>query len=231
VIPAGIIHNRVAPHSYTFNPLTHIIMDPLLTPPLINPPSNHRWFLGVLAALLLLPFLAVVLLAMGVTSYFRLSSDTQALRSGLIKASGAEWRQQFAFNLGGWTCGAVRSGMSFVNLNKEARAATQAVRGVEVSVLRLASGDKAPDRAIMLNAADSAMSKRGWDRVVGVVDGDDMVAVYVSNKTTSCRRIECCVVVFDGEQMIVASARANLQPLLECVRDRSDWRAKIRFPT
>jgi len=82
----------------------------------------------------------------------------------------------------------------------------------------------------MLGAADSAMNRRGWDRVVAVLDGDDMVAVYVSNKTTSCSRIECCVVVFDGEQMIVASARANLQPLLDCVLHEHGLREKIRLP-
>jgi len=197
------------------------------TPPVIRSSSEYRWLWVLLAVFILLP----VALAFGIASYFRVSSDTRALRSGLIKASGAEWRQQFAFNLGGLTCGAVRSGLSFVNLKKEARAAVQTVRGVEVSILRLASGAELPDRATMLNAADSAMSKRGWDRVVGVVDGDDMVAVYVSNKTTSWERLECCVVVFDGDQMIVASARANLQPLLDCVLNEHALRAKIRLPT
>jgi hypothetical protein len=196
------------------------------TPPVIRSSSEYRWLWVLLAVFLLMP----VALAIGIASYFRLSSDTRALRSGLIKASGAEWRQQFAFNVGGLTCGAVRSGLSFVNLNQEARAAAQTVRGVEVSILRLSSGERPPDRATMLGAADSAMNRRGWDRVVAVLDGDDMVAVYVSSKTTSCSRIECCVVVFDGEQMILASARANLQPLLDCVLHEHGLREKIRLP-
>jgi len=202
-------------------------MNPISAPPFIRSSSEHRWLWVLLAVFILLP----ILLVFGIASYFRLSSDTRALRSGLIKASGAEWRQQFAFNVGGLTCGAVRSGLSFVNLNKEARAAVQTVRGVEVSILRLAGGEKSPDCATMLGAADSAMNRRGWDRVVGVLDGEDMVAVYVSSKTTSCRRLECCVVVFDGEQMVVASARANLQPLLDCGLNEHGLRAKLRFPT
>ena len=76
----------------------------------------------------------------------------------------------------------------------------------------------------MLGAADSAMNRRGWDRVVGVLDGEDMVAVYVSSKTTSCRLLECCVVVFDGEQMVVASARGNLEPLLKLTQNRFNIR-------
>jgi len=201
-------------------------MNPISAPPFIRSSNEYRWLWVLLAVVILLP----VLLVFGIASYFRLSSDTRALRSGLIKASGAEWRQQFAFNVGGLTCGAVRSGLSYVNLNKEARAAVQTVRGVEVSILRLAGGEKSPDCATMLGAADSALSQRGWDRVVGVVDGDDMVAVYVSNKTTSWQRLECCVVVFDGDHMIVASARANLQPLLDCVLDEHGLRGKIRLP-
>ena len=201
-------------------------MNSTSTPPVIRSSSEYRWLWVLLAVFLLMP----VALAIGIASYFRLSSDTRALRSGLIKASGAEWRQQFAFNVGGLTCGAVRSGLSFVNLNQEARAAAQTVRGVEVSILRLSSGERPPDRATMLGAADSAMNGRGWDRVVAVLDGDDMVAVYVSSKTTSCSRIECCVVVFDGEQMIVAAARANLQPLLDCVLHAHGLREKIRLP-
>jgi hypothetical protein len=202
-------------------------MNPMSAPPFIRSSNEYRWLWVLLAVFIVLP----VLLVFGIASYFRLSPDTRALRSGLIKASGAEWRQQVAFSVGGLTCGAVRSGLSFVNCNREARAALQTVRGAEVSILRLAGGEEPPDRATMLNAADAALSKRGWDRVVGVVDGEDMVAVYVSSKTTSWQRLECCVVVFDGDHMIVASARANLQPLLECVLDRSDWRARIRFPT
>jgi hypothetical protein len=31
----------------------------------------------------------------------------------------------------------------------------------------------------MLAAADSAMTARGWERVVGVMDGKDLVAVYL----------------------------------------------------
>ena len=35
----------------------------------------------------------------------------------------------------------------------------------------------------MLVAADSAMTARGWERVVGVMDGRDLVAVYLPEKS------------------------------------------------
>ena len=82
-------------------------------PPLIQPRSTHLRFLIVFAVLLLVPALLVVGVVAGVTSYFRPSSDTKALRNGLVKASGVEWRQQIALNVGGLTFGAVRGGLSF----------------------------------------------------------------------------------------------------------------------
>ena len=190
-------------------------MNAFPTPPLIHPRSTHVWFLIVFAVLILVPAMLFVGVAAGVTSYFRPSSDTKALRNGLIKASGVEWRQQIALNVGGLTFGAVRGGLSFFRLDAKARAALEAVRGAEVGIYALASGTEPPDRTMMLAAADTAMTARGWDRVVGVIDDDTLVTVYISQETTSARRMECCVMVFDGEQMILASAKANLQPLLQ----------------
>ena len=184
-------------------------------PPLIRPRGEHPWLWIVVIGLMVMLFMIPVMLAVGVTSYFRLSSDTKALRNGLIKSSGVEWRQRLALNVGGLTLGAVRTGISFAPLDAKARAALEAVRGAEVGIYQLASGAEPPDCATMLAAADTAMTARGWDRVVGVIDRDNLVTVYISEKTTSARRMECCVMVFDGEQMILASAQANLQPLLQ----------------
>ncbi len=57
------------------------------------------------------------MLAAGVISYFRLSSDTRMLRSELTRASGAEWRQQIGLNVGSVTLGLVRAGLSFAPLD------------------------------------------------------------------------------------------------------------------
>ena len=67
----------------------------------------------------------------------------------------------------------------------------------------------------MLAASDAAMTARGWDRVVGVMDGPDLVTVYLPEKIASARRMKCCLMVFDGQEMVVVSARANLEPLLK----------------
>jgi hypothetical protein len=199
-------------------------MNPSPVPPVVRPPAKRLWLRGILVVLLLLP----VVIAVEAVSCFHLSADTKALRNSLIKSSGVEWRQQIALNAGGLTLSAVRAGLSFVNLDAGARAALQAVRGTEVGIYQLPSGAKPPDRAAMLAAADAIMTARGWDRVVGVMDGGDLVAMYLPDKTASTRRMKCCLMVFDGQEMVVVSARANLEPLLKYALAQPDIAAKLR---
>ena len=177
---------------------------------------------------LLAPFVVVGGMILGVASYFHLSSDTRALRNGLMEASGVEWRQQIGLNIGRFTFGAVRAGLSFVTLDPEARAAVQAVRGAEVGIYELVSERSHPDGAAMLAVADKVLNDRGWERVVGVLDGEELVSVYLPAKTISARRVKCCVVVFDGQRMVMVRATANLEPLLECLRNQTDIRANLR---
>jgi hypothetical protein len=78
----------------------------------------------------------------------------------------------------------------------------------------VASGTPPPERAAMLAAADSAMTARGWERVVGVMDGKELVAIYLPGEKVSVHRLQCCVLVFDGKEMVLVSVRGNPEPLL-----------------
>jgi len=201
-------------------------MNPLPSPPLIRPPAKRRW-LWVVLVLMAIPLIALGGLALGVASYFHLSSDTRTLRNELTQASEAEWRQQIGLNIGSMTLGAVRGGLSFAPLDPRAKAALRGVRGIEVGIYEMTSESNRPDRAAMLTVADSVMSARGWERAVGVLDGEQMVGVFLPAKISSAKRMKCCVVVLDGRQMVVVSARADLEPLLECLRNQTDWHAKV----
>lgn len=174
---------------------------------------ERAWFWLPVAAIVLLP----VLVAVGVASYFYPSSDIRALCNGLTRCSKAEWDRVIVLNIGGLTTSAVRTGLSFAKLDEDAHAALRAVRAVEVGIYRLKSGSDVPDRTAMLTAADEAMAARGWDRIVSVTEHGDLVAVYTPSSTTSFSKVKCCVMVFHGEELIVASARANLEPLVKFV--------------
>lgn len=202
-------------------------MNPPPVPPFIRPPTIRPW-VGVGIALLLFPIVALGVIALGVASYFHLSSDTRALRDGLMKASGAEWRQHIGLNIGSVTLGVVRAGLSLVPLDINAREAVEALRGVEVGIYEWSPGTKPPDSAAMLTAADAVLSARGWERLVGVQDGEELVSVYVPGNVTSARQGKCCILVFDGRQMVLVSARADIEPLLQFLRNQSDLRARMR---
>ena len=208
-------------------------MTSVAIPPISRPRAESRWLWAILA-LLLTPFIAIAVLAAGISSYFRLSSDTNALRDGVIRSSGVEWRKQIALNVGGLTFGAARAGFSFVRLPEEARVALAAVRGVEFGVYRVPTGVKSPDRATMLNAAERSMTARGWERLVRVMEGGDLVTIYVPKSTGSGQVLKCCVLVFDGDQMVIVSGKADLESLIQCGLEKLPGVLKVsgqRFPS
>jgi hypothetical protein len=198
---------RAGRHS-PFMTSIHASMNPSSLPPRTRPSARRLWLWGLLAT----PLLLLILLGAGVASCFRLGADARAVRNALIKASGVEWRPQIVLNAGRLTLGAVRAGLSCVRLDPAARAALQSVHAAEVGVYQLPAGKPPPNRAAMLASADSAMAARGWERVVGVIDGRDLVAVYFP-KEASVQRLKCCVLVFDGKEMVLVSAQGNPLPL------------------
>jgi len=195
-------------------------MNPTPLPPAARRPARRLWLWGILAT----PLLLLLLLGAGVASFFHLGSDIRVLRNELIKSSGVEWRQQIALNANWLALGAVRAGVSCVKLDPGARAAIQSVRSAGVGIYQLAPGTPPPDRAAMLAAADSAMTVHGWERVVGVMDGKNLVAIYLQGTSVPVPRLKCCVLVFDGKEMVLVSARGNPEPILTYALNQTDLR-------
>jgi hypothetical protein len=177
-----------------------------------------RWVGGALLVCLLLLALA----AYGVTGYFRLSSEMAGLRDGLQAASGREWHRTIALNVGGFTFGAARAGLSFVKMEEEARVALQTIQACEVGIYQTTEVTESTDHPAMLAAADKTMQKKGWERVVGVIADNSLVAVYVPAKISSTSRMKCAVMVCEGHQMILASTRANLDPAIKLAKRKKN---------
>ncbi|HUA67046.1 MAG TPA: hypothetical protein VMA13_00745 [Candidatus Saccharimonadales bacterium] len=199
-------------------------MNPTSTPPAARRPARRLWLWGLLATALLL----FLLLGAGVAGFFCPGSDFRALRNGLIKSSGVEWRQQIALNASYPVLGAVRAGLSYVKLDPGARAALQSIQTAGVGVYQLPAGTPPPDRAAMLAAADSDMTVRGWERVVEVLDGHDLVAVYMLENNVSVHHLKCCVMVFDGKEMVLVSVQGNPEPLLKYAFDQAGLHAQAQ---
>ena len=166
----------------------------------------------------------VALCVFGVTGYFRLSSDTAALQKSVIKSAGGQWDKKIAVRVGWFTMSFVRTGLRFIHLDPEPRAAIEALRGVEVGVYNQAPGARCIDRGAMFSVTDKTMLSSGWTRSVGVANENEFVAVYLPSKGISPGNMKCRVIVLHGETLVVVSARANLKPLIEIARSHLDRR-------
>ena len=179
----------------------------------IVPRSKHRklWIVLLLLVLFGLPLLGAV----GVASYFRLSSDTRALRRNVMTSVPGQWDTKVAVRIGWLTTGLVRECSQLVQLPPEPRAALDALRGVEVAVYELQQQPRKADYAAVLALADKTMTSRGWDRVVGVVEANQCVAIFVPQKKFSAQNSACRVLVLSERDLVIVSAHGDLTPLLD----------------
>src|SRR6266566_2655402 len=159
--------------------------------------------------------LAVALVSIGLTGCFKVSTDAGALRDSVMKAAHAEREERIEIGIGALTLNLARAGLAFVDLEPEARTMLHAVRSAEVGVYKLRSGHQQLNLAAMLSAADKTLAGRGWDRVVGVMDRRELVAIYVPGQVRSARSVKVCLIAVNGQELVVASARSNLEPLME----------------
>lgn len=168
-----------------------------------------------LALVLCLPLLC----AIGIAGYFRLSTTMQTLRSSVMESVPGKWDKRFAIHVGGLTLELVRLGSRFFNLPPEPKAALEALHGAEVGVYKLQTAPATLDYSAVFTAADKSMTQCGWERIVGVVQGRQFVAVYIPRDLRAPKRMACCVVVLNEQDLVVASARGNPEPLLSIAID------------
>ncbi len=195
------------------------------TDPTSRAAGHRKLWIVLLLGLVCLPLFCAV----GVASYFWLSSDTQALRRSVMNSVPGQWDTKIAVRIGWLTTFAVRSCSKVIPLPPEPRAAMDAIRGVEVGVYELANRPGPADYSAVLVAADKTMALRGWDRIVGVLEGEQCVAVYVPRKSFSLERTTCCVVVLSERDLVLVSARGNLKPLLDLASTRLADKLKSKF--
>jgi hypothetical protein len=168
--------------------------------------------------LLLIVVALPVACALGIADFFHLSLPTRALRTAVVEAVPGQWHERVGINVGYFTCALARYASSFVKLPPEARAGIDSLRGAEVSISHLEESGGTPDFTALLARADKTMGSRHWQRIVGVVQDKQFVAVYAPNGLRSFKRASCCVVVLNGKELVVVSARANLTSLLDIIQ-------------
>jgi hypothetical protein len=178
-----------------------------------RPSMRVRPIYVVLCALLLIPTFCVL----GIVSYLSLGSPARALRSAVMESAPGRWHKRIVISPGYLTFDLLRFGAGFVRLPPEAKAALQAVDRAEVGVYHLEDPVSRPNYAHALSKADESMRRRGFEPIVGVVEGNQFVAVYAPD-SVSLNDMTCNVVVFDGKDLVIVSARGNIAPLLDIAR-------------
>ncbi len=201
-----------------------------MNPSRIPPTQSRRPLLVILGIGLALGLLLIILLVVGVISPVRLGRDAGALRNSVMKSAARRFDKKIEVNVGSFTLNLARTVLHFVPLDPNVCPALQAVRGAEAGVYQVEPGQRPLDHASMLCAADEAMTRRGWDRVVGVMNPHELVAVYVPGNVHTPRDLKVCLAVMERGQLVVASVRSNLEPLLELVLNHPQWRQQGQMP-
>ena len=147
------------------------------------------------------------------TGCFRVSSDTQALRDVALKLQTAEAEEKIELGVGLFTVGLAKLGARFVELPPEVRGILGSVDGLECSVYELRGGES--NFSEVLSQADESMEKRGLERVVGVMERDQLIAVYVPRKLKSHREMSISVMVLTKRELICATARGDLESVMQ----------------
>jgi hypothetical protein len=180
-------------------------------------PTTARVRLGyfILLAVVSLPFAGALLAA----SYLHLSSPTRAMGAAFMDAVPGRWHKQFGVSVGYFTLAAARFGTSFFRIPEEPKAVLSAVNGAEVGVYRLEDSTGPADFRQLMASSDKTMRWRGRERIVVVTEGDQCVVVYAPKNLSSLRAVSCCVGVLNGRDLVVVSARGNVNSLLDIARE------------
>ena len=119
--------------------------------------------------------------------------------------------------------------MAFAPVPPQARLVVRAIQRAEVAVYQQETGGTNGSRSALLAAADQAMEARGWVRMVGVLEREQLVVVYTPKAASSTRHIKFCLAVLEPRQLVVVSAQGNLEPLIELAQTHARSQAGGHF--
>ena len=186
--------------------------------------SRHRvwpWILAILVAICLLP---VVIVA----THIGLSHEARVLRDELKTATGSTWSTRVQLSSGPLLIPAARAVVSFCNVDDDARHALAAVCSASVGVYELDEAGESEGLAPALASLDKRMLRRGWERLVTVIDNKDNVVVYTKAGNNWDSKIRVCIGVVTGKELVVVSATVRPEALMPLI-DKHLQQAKHRL--
>ncbi|MBP6508346.1 MAG: hypothetical protein KA257_12345 [Opitutaceae bacterium] len=168
-----------------------------------------RWVLGTCGVFM-------VVCALGAYNTLTLTREAAALRHELMNALPGKFATRVQLSVGEAAFALIRSGGYFMNLPPEARLGLQAVQRASVGVYQLEAGARPRDDHSWGQQADDSMARRGYTRMVGVEEKGQTVLVYTPVQE-NVDVLDLCLAVFDGEQLVVVSAKVRGKPLMQLI--------------
>ncbi len=161
----------------------------------------------------------VCLFALGsvVWSAVTLSREARTLKDAMVATLDAPIATKVQMTAGPGLLAAARSVLCFLpDIPAEATTALASVRSASVGVYQLTF--EAADRRDCVRQSDVRMSARGWRRVVGVNDGNATVLIYAPQGASGGGRLDLCVAVLQGRDLVVVSTEVEPDVLLPLLR-------------
>ena len=192
-----------------------------------KPSECHGSVVKWLVILLAVPVVCLSVAAYGIYRTFTISGEVRELRRGMAKSFPQGWSKEIEVKAPRPLLWAGRRVVSWVNVEPDVRDAIQVVRGGQVGVYRLHEEPSRRQLGELLGRTDQAMDRRGWDRVVGVLNRHELVAVYMPAGADEDIELRGCVLVVSSRDLVLASVEGNLEPLARLVNrhlsNRNDW--------
>lgn len=150
-----------------------------------------------------------------VASLFLVPSEVAGLRDDLVAGHAAHTQVQLS--LGVVSTALVRMVASHIPESRaDVRAGLAAVHTVAVGVYNVRALDVSDLR---LAAADAAMARRGWIRILCVRQHGQLIVGYTPAARGSARVVPVCLAVCQDDRVVVVSARLNTAGLAELAAD------------
>jgi hypothetical protein len=160
----------------------------------------------------------LVVVGIVIVSAFRLDGDAVALRQQITTATGAHWRTKVQFSIPPAGVSLARAVAWFVrDVPPQAREALWAVRSACVGVYEWNGTTGARHSGQLIADTDRVMARRGWTRMVGVVDGGDTVLIYLPDGSESGQPSRACLAVCSGQELVVVAGRFDAHTLARLV--------------
>ena len=166
----------------------------------------------------LLSTCAALVLLLTATGCFRVSSETQALRDAALDSGFASADEKIEFGVGFFTVGLAKLATHYIDIPPEARTALSSLKQAECAVYEV--HQRRESLASILMEADKAMESHGCERLVGVIQERQLVAVYVPRDMKSAHDVKASVLVLDGKQLVCVTARADARDLVQLALDK-----------